>query len=53
VRWQTTNFGVLLPRCTPVQAEAVLRRLTRFAGGPYSLHEQRSRLILQGRVLQA
>jgi len=49
-RWQSTHFGVLLPRCEPVHAQAVLARLTRFAGGHYRLGEQLLDLSLQGQV---
>jgi len=50
-RWQATHFGVLLPRCEPAQAEAVLARLTRFAGGNYRLGERLLHLRVQGHVL--
>lgn len=49
-RWQGTHFGVLLPRCEPVHADAVLARLTQAAGGPYRLGELLLHLRVQGRV---
>lgn len=50
-RWQATHFGVLLPRCNPQQAEAVLKRLTAFAGGDYRLGRRLLAVHLQGGVL--
>jgi hypothetical protein len=51
-RWQTTNFGLLLPRCTPAQAEAVLARLVRFTSGPYRLQDQLPELSVWGCVFK-
>lgn len=52
-RWHGTHFGVLLPRCEPAHAEAVLARLTRFGGGNYRLGDLLLHLQLQGRTLGA
>jgi len=52
-RWQGTHFGVLLPRCEPVQAEAVLARLTRFAGGNYRLDDLLLHVSVHGQALGA
>ena len=50
-RWQGTHFGVLLPRCEAVHAEAVLARLKRCAAGDYSLGGLLLSLQVQGQVL--
>lgn len=52
LRWQSTNFGVLLPRCTPMQAEAVLTRLVRLTSGTYRMQDQLSELGVWGSVFK-
>jgi len=51
-RWESTNFGLLLPRCTPTQAERVLARLVRGSSGPYRLQEQLLELSVWGSVFE-
>lgn len=50
-RWQATHFGLLLPRCAPLHADAVLTRLTRAGGGDYRLGSLLLTLQLSGQVL--
>jgi len=51
-RWQSSHFGVLLPRCTPTRAEAVLARLVRLTSGTYRLQDHLSELSVWGSVFK-
>jgi GGDEF domain-containing protein len=51
-RWQTTQFGVLLPGCDRADAAAVLARLLGCASGPYGQDGVRLRLQVTGEVLR-
>jgi diguanylate cyclase len=49
-RWQTTQFGVLLPSCDQKDAAGVLTRLLGCASGPYGQDGVRLRLRVTGEV---
>lgn len=49
-RWQTTQFGVLLPGCERADAAGVLARLIGCASGPYGQDGVRLRLRVTGEV---
>lgn len=51
VRWEATQFGVLVPGCTTLRASAVLSRLARAASGDYPLDGRLLHLRVTGRVL--
>lgn len=51
VRWEATQFGVLIPSCHAIRASAVLFRLVRAASGEYHLEERPLQLRVTGRVL--
>ncbi|WP_341890101.1 hypothetical protein [Variovorax sp. YR752] len=51
VRWEPTQFGVLVPGCTALRASAVLFRLARAASGDYRLDGRLLHLRVTGQVL--
>ena len=50
MRWQGLHFGVFLHRCEAGPADAVLQRLSRYAGGHYRVGAQLLKLEVQGRL---
>lgn len=51
VRWEATQFGVLIPSCHAIRASSVLSRLARAASGEYRIDGMQLRLRVTGHVL--
>lgn len=51
VRWEATQFGVLIPSCAAFRASSVLLRLARAASGDYHLEGRQLHLRVTGQVL--
>lgn len=51
VRWEATQFGVLIPSCAAIRASSVLFRLARAASGDYHLDGRPLQLRVTGQVL--